>query len=51
MAICVYHKIDDLIRIPQYINSLGSYTFGLGYYGNNYRELVLYAVPKETVCR
>lgn len=49
MAICVYHKIDDLIRIPQYINSLVPYTLGLGYYGNNYRELVLYAAPKETV--
>ena len=47
LAVSVYHNIDDLIRIPQYIESLnpGKYKYELGYYGNNFRELVLYAAP------
>lgn len=49
IAVCVYHCIDDLITIPQYIESIKPdyYSYGLRYYGNNYRELVLYAKPKH----
>ena len=51
LAISVYHKVDDLITIPQYIEKSlpGVYEYRLGYYGNNYRELVLYATPKKAL--
>ena len=45
MAICVYHKLDDLITIPQYIKSLNNdYKFYLRHHGNTIYETVLYAV-------
>lgn len=49
LAICVYHKEDDLITIPQYIDSLvepGTYNYYLGFHGYGLAELVFYAVPK-----
>lgn len=49
IAVCVYHKSDDLITIPQYICDLlggGTCKFYLRYHGNSLTELVLYAVPK-----
>lgn len=49
LAICVYHKKDDLITIPRYIVSLvpeGTYTYHLRIHNNNLMELVFYAVPK-----
>lgn len=48
MAVSVYHRHDDLIRIPQLIEKIRPerYEYRLGYYGNNYRELVLYTTPK-----
>ncbi len=60
MAICVYHKRDDLIVIPNIICSMvDQYTFFLrkypsavGEYFDGYfelNELVLYAVPNERV--
>ena len=48
LTICVYHKEDDLIVIPQYINSLvgeGVYDYYLGFHGLNLAELVFYAIP------
>ena len=47
LAVAVYHRVDDLIKIPQYIENIlpGKYQYRLGYYGNNYRELVLYVTP------
>lgn len=45
MAICVYHKPNDLITIPQYIKSLNNdYKFYLRHYGIAFYETVLYAL-------
>lgn len=48
LAISVYHKPEDLITIPQYIQSLSAdYLFYLrGHHPELAFELVLYAVPK-----
>lgn len=50
LAICVYHKNDDLITIPQYIRSLVGedvYDYYLRFHGRWMNELVLYAIPRE----
>jgi FkbM family methyltransferase len=49
LAICVYHKRDDLIAIPRLLDEISNngYSYYLRYYGDNFRELVLYAVPNE----
>lgn len=52
LAICVYHKEDDLITIPQYIDSLvesGTYNYFLRFHGNSLSELVFYAVPTSWI--
>lgn len=60
LAICVYHKKDDLLTIPRLIESMvREYVFYLrkypslvgDYYDGRYciNELVLYAVPKERI--
>ena len=49
LAICVYHRQEDLISIPQYILSLNSdYKLYLRHYGDFCAELVLYAVQCVT---
>lgn len=49
LAISAYHKIDDLITLPQYIRSLAanghSYQLYLRHHGCVATELVLYAIP------
>jgi FkbM family methyltransferase len=46
LTICVYHKPEDLITIPQYIKSLsGDYKFYLRHHQMMSWEMVLYAVP------
>lgn len=47
LAVCVYHKREDLLEIPQYIHSLyDGYKFYIRAYGGPYSiELVLFAVP------
>lgn len=49
LAICVYHKKEDLITIPQYIKSLESsdctYSFLLRHHSLYEHETVLYAIP------
>lgn len=54
LAICVYHKAEDLVEIPKYIKKIvNNYFFVLRKYESNVEnirrtsELVLYAVPKE----
>ena len=48
LAICVYHKRDDLIAIPRLIKSFDSrYRFYLRAYSYHATEIVLYAVAKE----
>lgn len=53
LAICVYHKIDDLIVIPDIIRSMEEesslknvhYNYYLRHHSHNASELVFYAVP------
>lgn len=46
LAICVYHKKEDLVTIPQYIKALyPSYKLYLRSHARWSRELVLYALP------
>ncbi len=46
LAICVYHKPEDLITIPQYINSVvPEYKFFLRHHQFISWETVLYAIP------
>ena len=50
LAICVYHKEEDLITIPQFIREIvgdGVYNYFLGFHGLDLAELVFYAVPKN----
>lgn len=49
LAVCVYHKEEDLFKIPQYIDSLvekGDYDFYLRYHGVDLAELVFYCIPR-----
>lgn len=47
LAICVYHKNDDMIEIPRYLMSINpSYKFYFDYYTNLGWEYVLYAVSE-----
>ena len=47
LAVCAYHRTDDLITLPQYIHSLGGYRLYLRKYGLTHEyDLVLYAVPE-----
>lgn len=46
LAICAYHKPEDLITLPQYIKSLASgYRFYLRHHQYMSWEMVLYALP------
>lgn len=54
LALCVYHRADDLVTIPSFLNEiLCNYTFMLRKYETNLddymrtAELVLYAIPDE----
>ena len=45
LAICIYHKPEDMYTLPLYIKSLvPEYKFYLRSYSNAYHEMVLYAV-------
>lgn len=47
LAVCVYHRRDDLIAIPNYIRSIcPEYNFYVRAYSRYSQELVLYAVCK-----
>ena len=46
LAICVYHKPEDIIEIPQYIKQLvPEYRLYLRHYSNARNETILYALP------
>jgi len=51
LSICVYHRIDDLITIPMYLNSLSSegvhYSYYLRHHGKSMSDTVLYALPEQ----
>lgn len=56
LAICAYHKAEDLVELPTYIKKIvGEYCFVLRKYESNVAnvrrtaELVLYAIPKERI--
>ena len=56
LAICAYHKAEDLVTLPRYIReSVNNYCFVLRKYESNVEnvrrtaELVLYAIPEERV--
>lgn len=45
LAICIYHKPEDLYEIPQFIKSCHSdYKFYIRHYTDIFSELVLYAI-------
>lgn len=45
LAICIYHKLEDIIEIPQYIHSLvPEYKFYVRHYSFGAAETVLYAI-------
>lgn len=49
LAICVYHKREDLITIPQLIDSMvkpGTYRYYLRFQGLDLAELVFFAIPE-----
>lgn len=45
LTICVYHKNEDIIEIPNFINGLGlGYKFYLRHHSEGYYETVFYAI-------
>ena len=49
LAICVYHKLDDIFDIPFFIDRLGcGYRFYFGAHSIGATSIVLYAVPGKT---
>ena len=50
LAVCIYHKQDDLLVIPSLIEKIageGAYDFYIRYYGPRLTELVIYAIPRR----
>ena len=46
LAICVYHKLNDVWWVPQYIKSLNpAYKFYLRHYSSLPCETVIYCLP------
>lgn len=47
IAVCVYHKQEDIFEIPKYINSLGiKYSVYMRHYSDNQTETVCYFIPQ-----
>lgn len=46
LAICVYHKKEDIINIPKLIMTYGNYDLYLRHYSLSDNDTVLYAIPK-----
>lgn len=52
LAICVYHKHDDLFQIPRLIRRFSKdYRFAFRHYSSWDWETVLYAIPKQEIHR
>jgi FkbM family methyltransferase len=52
LAICVYHRQNDLWKLPQFIRALDeNYSLFLRAHGDDGRELVCYAVPPHRLRR
>ena len=52
LAVCLYHKGEDLYEIPLYLRDLLSdYHYFIRKYSQHPFELVLYAVPSERLLR
>lgn len=48
IAVCIYHKPQDIFEIPLWINALNpNYNFHVRTHGNDGFEFVLYAIPKK----
>lgn len=47
LAICAYHKQDDLLTLADYIIGLENYRLYLRHYMNATSETILYGVPEE----
>lgn len=48
LAICLYHNVEDIYAIPQYIGSIvDNYRFCIRHYTPFHGETVLYAIPNE----
>lgn len=48
LAICLYHNVEDIYKIPLYIRELvANYKFFIRHYTAYHGETVLYAVPEE----
>lgn len=46
LAICIYHRMEDIVTIPQYIASLHpNYRFYIRHHSLDVHETVLYAIP------
>lgn len=47
LAICIYHKAEDIIEIPRIIkNMYSNYELYVRHYSDNQTETVIYAIPK-----
>lgn len=48
LAVCVYHKVEDIIEIPAFCRKLvPSYQIYLRHYSDNQTETVCYFIPKK----
>lgn len=47
LAICAYHKQDDLLKLADYIACLENYRIYLRHYMNATSETIMYGVPEE----
>jgi hypothetical protein len=48
LAVCVYHKQEDIFKIPHFCKELiPEYEIYLRHYSDNQTETVCYMIPKE----